>query len=49
MKTITGKTPAALKYGAEHILPIDMVYSSWGTLDWSKVHTTEDLLVVRYR
>jgi transposase InsO family protein len=49
VKTTTGKTPAALKYGAEHILPIDMVYSSWGTLDWSKVHTTEDLLVVRCR
>ena len=45
----TGHTPFYLVYGREAVLPIEAKYPTWRTLDWSSVHTHEELLVVRAR
>jgi hypothetical protein len=49
VEATTGRTSASLKYGAEHILPMDTAYVSLSGLDWLAVQSTEDLLTLRCR
>ena len=46
-KRTTGKSPFALVYGNEAVLPIEMGVLSWRVMDWDRVTTTEELLVAR--
>ena len=48
-KRTTGKSPFALVYGSEAILPIEMGVLSWRVMDWDRVTTTEELLIARSR
>jgi hypothetical protein len=43
----TGHTPYYLLYGKHHIFPFDITDSSWYTLNWHSIKTTEELLAIR--
>ncbi|MGQ3285766.1 RNase H-like domain-containing protein [Bosea sp. (in: a-proteobacteria)] len=45
----TGFTPFRLIYGREAILPIELEYSSWKSIDWKYPMTTEELLECRMK
>ena len=47
VKRATGHTPYYLLYGKHHVFPFDITDSSWYTLDWHSIQTTEELLAIR--
>jgi hypothetical protein len=48
-KRTTGFSPYFLLYGKVPLFPFHITDRSWQTLEWHKVHTTEELLAMRAR
>ena len=49
VKRTTGRTPAWVHGGEEHVLPIELELPTWQTLPWNEVKETGDLLALRAR
>jgi hypothetical protein len=45
-KQTTGHTPYYLLYRKHHMFPFNITDGSWYMLNWSTIHTTEDLLAI---
>jgi len=44
-----GFTPYRLVFGQDCILPIELTAASWATVNWNRIKTRAELLVVRAR
>lgn len=43
----TGLTAAYLIYGSDPVLPIELSYATWRTVNWSGIHITDELVAAR--
>ena len=48
-RTSMGFTPYRLVFGQDCILPIELTAASWATVNWNRIKTRAELLVVRAR
>jgi hypothetical protein len=49
VKASTGMTPIQVICGYDPVLPIELEVPTWRTLPWTKIQSTEDLLLMRAR
>lgn len=47
VRAATGMTPAAVMYGQDHTLPVELLFPTWRVTAWDGIQTTAQLLAAR--